>query len=153
MYEEDLGQLAAMPPGGGGGMGGGEMGGPPTSQGAPMPMPGPEGGPPGGAPVEQQALQMLAQGVDICLQAAGIDPSIQQIVDGHVKKALVDVLTVYGMAEEAKFVAQQIDRMRQQSHRQNLAGASGPPGAPPGGPLVAPPSGPGGPGGPPGMMG
>jgi threonine dehydrogenase-like Zn-dependent dehydrogenase len=132
------------------------MGGPPMDPGAAggAPMPGPEGGPPGGAPVEQQALQMLAQGVDICLQAAGIDPSIQQIVDGHVKKALVDVLTVYGMAEEAKFVAQQIDQMRQQSHRQNLAGASGPPGAPPGGPPVAPPSGPGGPGGPPpGMMG
>lgn len=144
---EGLRRLSAMPsngngelrtdvppgPGGGGGMPVG--GGPPGMEagGGEGPGQGP-GGPGIDTPAEQQAVQLIAQGMAMLRQAATLEPSIRWIMDSSLPKLMLEVAKHYGVEEEAKLALQQAQL---QKRKADTIRRAGPPPAP-SGPPVAP---------------
>lgn len=142
---EDLSTLATQPAGPGGPGGPGELaspgpgpGGGPDMPPGPMPDPGPvtatpqsagHGGPGIDTPVEKQAMELLTRGAELIRKAADVDPAIRPIIDKHLENAFLDVMTTYGLGEQAKLSLKQAKMQRDQqvAGRLNMAGPPVPP--------------------------
>ena len=86
---DSIGQLAGMPQSqaSGGGQG--------------------QGGPGIDTPQEQQAVQMLIQGMQMFRQAATTDPSIRPMIDKILQDGFLQIADHYGYGEEAKLALKQ----------------------------------------------
>lgn len=145
---EGLGQLAQAPGPGPEPTGPGMAGPAPSGPTAAPPGPGASGGQHGGpgidTPIEQKAMTYLAKGAELIREAANVDPSIRPIIDQHLERAFLDVMTAYGMGEQAKLSLKQAKMQRDQQRSSSLGGPPVAPISAPGGQGQAGPSGPAG---------
>jgi len=117
-----LSQLSAQGPPGGG----------PAPQQPGAPMAGSQTGGPGvDTPEEQQAVQLLMQGMQFIRQAAGIDRSIRPLVDKILPDAFLQFAQHYGYGEEGKLALKQAQMMQSRERGAVLQG-QGPMKGPPG---------------------